>query len=324
MSTNSVITVAEQLKTASADSCLASTIAVFKRSPSDLLMFVGGSVAVGLGLYLLVAFWFHQRYYKKRAAAPLPGAWKCQPQRFPSPRMWSTDLWLGITNITLGSVLSGFLSYWIYASGKTRMYMNLREHSLFEALAATFLYFVITDGIIYWAHRIYHRPTLFRLIHRWHHRNTTPTAFTAFSLHPIEFMTYQSVMLLPLLFLPLPILGVIFVLLLSHVESLVQHSGVRLFPWLPWMPSTYFHDDHHRYFHVNYAQHLVLWDRIFQSLRRHGRRYGAEVFGGRGAPISAHTAQSEIDEMNPFVDYSRKARHNVPEAAPRTAHVVSR
>ena len=106
------------------------------------------------------------------------------------------------------------------------------------SVVGTVLYFLITDVVIYWAHRIFHRPALFRLIHRWHHRNTVPTAFTAFSLHPVEFLTYQSIMLLPLIFVPLPAIGVIIVLLSSHIESLIQHSGVRIFPVIPWMPST--------------------------------------------------------------------------------------
>ena len=160
--------------------------------------FVVGSVVTGLGLYLLVSLYFQLRYYRARRATSQD--WKCQPQRFPTPRMWSIDLWLGITNITLGSVLSGFLAYWIYASGHSRIYISLRGHSILEVLAGTVLYFLITDVVIYWAHRIFHRPALFRLIHRWHHRNTVPTAFTAFSLHPVEFLTYQSIMLVPLVY----------------------------------------------------------------------------------------------------------------------------
>lgn len=273
---------------------------LFSQDPKTLIMFVGGSVVNGLGLYLLIAAFFQYWYYRRRGKAEAAD-WKCQPQRFPSPKMWRTDLWLGVVNITFGSVLSGFLAYWIFASGQSRMYLGLRGHSLLEAVVATLLYFVISDGVIYWAHRLYHRPLLFKLIHRYHHRNTTPTAFTAFALHPVEFLTYQSVMLVPLIFLPLPCEGVIAVLLLSHIESLIQHSGVRLFPWLPWMPATFFHDDHHRYFHVNYGQHLTLWDRIFDSLRRHGRRYGVEVFGGQGASLGS-------GQPAPFIDYGRAAK----------------
>ena len=277
--------------------------------PVAALGFVAGSVVFGVGLYLVIAAYFHYRYYRQGRGKSAD--WKCQPQRFPSPRMWNIDLRLGLFNITLGSVMSGFLAYWIYASGQSRIYISLRGHGVVELIGSTLLYFLIGDVVIYWAHRIYHRPALFRLIHRFHHRNPTPTAFTAFSMHPVEFLTYQSIMLVPLIWLPLPAVGVIAVLLSSHIESLLQHSGVRIFPWLPWMPSTFFHDDHHRYFHANYGNHLTLWDRLYGTLRRHGRRYGVEVFGGHGAPLggSAH-------EPPRFVDYRRRDAFSADKIVP--------
>ena len=282
--------------------------------PVAALGFVGGSVAVGVGLYLFVAAYFHYRYYRHGRADS--HEWKCQPQRFPTARMATTDLRVGVFNITLGSVLSGLLAYWIYASGHSRIYLSLREHSILEVVGGTLLYFLIGDVVIYWAHRLYHRPALFRRIHRWHHKNPTPTALTAFSMHPVEFLTYQSIMLVPLIWLPLPAIGVILVLLSSHLESLLQHSGVRVFPWLPWMPSTFFHDDHHRYFHANYGNHLTVWDRLYGTLRRHGRRYGVEVFGGQGAPIggSAH-------EPPRFVDYRSREAFSAEKIVPASSTV---
>src|SRR5262249_15423128 len=119
----------------------------------------------------------------------------------------------------------------------------------------------------------------------------------------VEFLTYQSVMLIPLLFVPVNAIAVIVILISAQVEALIQHSGVRVAPWIPWMPSTYFHDDHHRFFHVNYGQHLVLWDRLYGTLRRYGRRYGVEVFGGHGAPLAADARR----RPSHFVDYGRRA-----------------
>jgi lathosterol oxidase len=284
-------------------------------SPS-IFSFVAGSVATGVGLYLLVSILLERRYYRQQRENAQD--WKCQPQRFPSARMWQIDLWLGIANITLGSVLSGCLAYYIYTNPDSRLYISPRGHSPLGIVGGLLLYYLVTDWVIYWAHRLYHRPALFRLIHRFHHRNTVPTAFTAFSMHPIEFLTYQSIMLLPLLWLPLNTIGVIAILLSAHVESLVQHSGVRLAGYLPWMPCTYFHDDHHRFFHVNYGQHLTLWDRLHGSLRRYGRRYGIEVFGGRGAAISpgagGPTAASD-SLAGRFVDYSRLSAARVEQVA---------
>lgn len=270
---------------------------------TKLLTFVVGSIGVGVGLYLLIAYWFHVRYYRDRRDEA--ESWKCQPQRFPTPRMQRIDLWLGIANIGGASFLSGFLAYWLATSTHSRIYISPAGHSPFEVVGGILLYYLATDVVIYWAHRLYHRPQLFRWIHRYHHRNTTPTAFTAFSMHPVEFLTYQGIALVPLIFFPLNAIGVILVLLSSHIEALIQHSGVRVNTSIPWMPSTFFHDDHHRYFHCNYGQHLTLWDRVFGSLRRHGRRYGAEVFGSEGAPLG------KTAEPVRFVDYRQGAAHTI-------------
>ena len=54
------------------------------------LGFVAGSVVTGLGLYLLLASFFQYRYYRKQRETS--DSWKCQPQRFPTPRMWNIDL----------------------------------------------------------------------------------------------------------------------------------------------------------------------------------------------------------------------------------------
>jgi lathosterol oxidase len=45
-----------------------------------------------------------------------------------------------------------------------------------------------------------------------------------------------------------------------------------------------YHDDHHLHFHVNFGQHLSFWDRFHNTHRRVGRRYGVDVFGGKGEP----------------------------------------
>ena len=67
---------------------------------------------------------------------------------------------------------------------------------------------------------------------------------------------------------------------------------------LPWQGPSMFHDDHHVHFHCNFGQCFVLWDRLHGTLRRAGRRYGVDVFGGKGAP-----AVGGAGEGHEFVRY---------------------
>lgn len=265
------------------------------------LMFVGAAIAGGLGMYFGIAGAFHLLYYRGRRERAVE--WKCQPKRWLSPKQSRQQLVLGTGNMLAASIASGFFSAYLAFGGRSAVYFDWHEHGLLYAALGTVLYFLLTDAGLYWAHRTFHRPLLFRYIHRVHHRYTSPNAFTAMAMHPIELATYQSVMLLPLFVLPVHVAGLIFVLVYQNYVALVDHSGIDFHSWLPWQPPTRFHDDHHVYFHVNYGQNMGLWDRIFGTYRREGRVYGASVFGGRGAPASGVAA----DAPARYVDYSRKA-----------------
>jgi Delta7-sterol 5-desaturase len=264
------------------------------------LMYVGWAIAGGLGMYFGIAGAFELIYY--RARRERAAEWKCQPRRFLSPKMSRQQLVLGTANMLGASIASGFFCAYLAGGGKSAVYFDLQAHGLLYAVAGTVLYFLLTDAGLYWAHRTFHRPFLFRHIHRWHHRYTAPSAFTAMAMHPLELATYQSVMLLPLFVLPVHVGGLILVLVYQNYVALVDHSGIDLHSWLPWQPPTRFHDDHHVHFHVNYGQNMGLWDRIFGTYRRENRVYGVEVFGGRGAPTDGAAA----GEPARYYDYSRK------------------
>jgi lathosterol oxidase len=247
--------------------------------------FVVVAVAGGLGMQLAIAGFFEWFYYRRRRDRA--EAWKCQPRRFAPARVKRRDVLLGAANMVAASVVSGFLAHAIATDNPTQVYFRSAGHGIVFGTALTLAYFALTDGALYWAHRLLHRPALFRAIHRWHHRNTTPTAFTASSMHPVEFAIYQGVVLAPLFFMPVPVEGLVFVLVYQNFVALVDHSGVKLKSHLPWQPPPRFHDDHHVYFHVNYGQTLGMWDRMFGTWRREGRVYGEHVFGGKGAPVSS-------------------------------------
>ena len=270
--------------------------------------FIAVALAGGLGMYFGVGGAFEWLYYRRqrdRAAE-----WKLQPRRWAPPRVRRRDLVLGTANLTVASVLSGVLAHAIAHHNPTTVYLPGAGHGLPFSIAATVAYFLLTDGGLYWAHRLLHRPALFRLIHRHHHKNTTPTAFTSAATHPVEFFTYQGVVAAPLFFLPIPVAGLIVVLVYQNLVALVDHSGVALRSHVPWQPPPRFHDDHHVHFHVNYGQTLGVWDRVFGTWRREGRVYGEHVFGGRGAPAaSASAAASAAAAASASAPASARARY---------------
>ena len=41
----------------------------------------------------------------------------------------------------------------------------------------------------------------------------------------------------------------------------------------PWQTTTFFHDDHHLYFHCNYGQHVWWWDSILNTTHKTKKKY---------------------------------------------------
>src|SRR6185437_11778687 len=178
------------------------------------LMYVGMSIAGGLGMYWGISGAFQLLYY--RARRERAAEWKCQPRRFLAPKMARQQLLLGTANVLWASVASGLLAAYLAGGGRSGVYFDLREHGLVSSVLLTVLYFLVTDAALYWAHRTLHRPRLFRLIHRHHHRYTSPTAFTSMAMHPLELLTYQSLMVLPAFVLPVHVVGLVALLVYQN------------------------------------------------------------------------------------------------------------
>src|SRR5262245_58429292 len=151
--------------------------------------FVAVALAGGLGMYFGIGGLLHILYYRRRRDRPED--WKCQPHRWPNRRARRAELLLGTANMTAASVASGLLAAYLAGGGRSALYFDLHRHGLAFSIATTLVYFLVTDGALYWAHRALHHRALFRHIHRVHHRWTCPTAFTAAAMHPVEFALYQ-------------------------------------------------------------------------------------------------------------------------------------
>jgi lathosterol oxidase len=271
--------------------------------------FVAVAVAGGLGMYFGIGALFEWRYYRRRDRAE---TWKLQPRRWPSPRARRGEILLGAANMTAASIASGLFAAYVAGGGASAIYFDLRTHGLPFSIATTIAYFVLTDGVLYGAHRLLHRKALFRAIHRVHHKWTSPTPFTAMAMHPVEFALYQAIMIAPLFVLPIHVVGLVIVLVYQNTIALLDHSGVALGSVLPWQPPPRFHDDHHVHFHVNYGQTLGVWDRVFGTWRRAGRVYGEHVFGGKGAALGPETAPRLVDYSTPRADGVVSAKEAAP------------
>lgn len=247
---------------------------------ASLLGFIGGSVLASLVLYFgLAGGLYYARYVRRRGDA---ATWKLQPTRWLSPAIHRHAIALGTFNLVMASVISGVVAWLIFRRGYGSLYFDLRTHGVVFSLSTALAVFVVTDAGAYFAHRAYHQKALFSAVHRWHHRYGAPTPFTVTAMHPVEFLTYQAIFVLPAFVVPMHVVAYYGLLLYIFYYNTLDHSGIKHRSWWPWQPPSLFHDDHHKHFHCNFGQSSLVWDRLFGTLRRRDRRYGEHVFGGRG------------------------------------------
>ena len=246
-----------------------------------LAICIVSSALAGVAVYHAVAGYYYYRYYVRRRHEP--ETWKCQPDRFLSPKMHRTAVLVSTGNLALVGSITGVLVYGMVTGVfETPLYTDVAEYGWPYTIAMTVVLFVMVDFLNFCAHRLLHTKALYRRIHRFHHRFVATSPYVTTAMHPVEMLAQQVASFLPLLLIPFHVGSAIAVLLYILVYDIAHHSGVRLTSVLPWQPPSQYHDDHHALFHVNFGQHILLWDRLFGTLRRQHRRYGQDVFGGRG------------------------------------------
>lgn len=260
---------------------------------------VAGGSFVGVAVFHAVAGYFHYRYYVRRRGEA--DDWKLQPDRYLTPAQQRLAIRMSTCNLAMNGSLTGVLVYGAVSGAfTTPIYTDIEEYGWAYTLSMTVVLFVLTDYITYWMHRMLHTKFFFRRWHRQHHRFVATTPYVTAALHPAESLLVQVVTFAPLFLIPFHAVSAVAVYLYTLIYNVVSHVGARQRSILPWQPPTAFHDDHHAHVHVNYGQHVMIWDRLHGTLRRQNRRYGADVFGGRGLSENDAAQQSGLD---PLVKY---------------------
>jgi lathosterol oxidase len=245
-------------------------------------VFVLASVAVSFATFWGVGGLVHHAFYVRRHEAA--SEWKLQPARWLSARLARQAFWLGSANMLLGSVIGGLFAWRVAQGGFSLLYFEPAKYGLLYLPVSGVLLFFAIDAGLYYSHRALHGRFLFRHVHRWHHRYTAPIVFTTTAVHPLEFLTFEVFLILPAFVIPTHVAVYVAVVAYTYLIGMIDHSGVRVRWKLPLHENNRFHDDHHVYFHCNYAHHTMLFDRLHGTVRRTDRRYGVDAFGGHGAP----------------------------------------
>ena len=243
-------------------------------------VWIGIAVGVGLLVFHSVAGFYHVKYYVLRADDP--GNWKCQPNRWLPARLQRKAVLLSTYNLVVAGALTGVFLYALDRGMWSPIYYDVADYGWTYTLLSTAVLFVMVDAVAYYVHRALHGKFLYRKFHRTHHTYVATTPYVTAAIHPAVFLTLQVTTFAPILVIPFHAGSIIVVFLYVLIFNIIDHSGVSLPSRIPWQAPSNYHDDHHAHFHVNFGQHLMIWDRLHGTLRQEGRTYGVDVFGGRG------------------------------------------
>lgn len=241
-----------------------------------LMSFVGVNVLyVGIGG--AVHWWF---YVKNRDRAQ---SWKIQPDKFLSKKLDREAMWLGIFNMNLAALVFGVIGWGLFEHGWTQLYFDPSEYSWQYTLLSVFLCWLFIEAHAYYLHAGGHLwQGFYKNIHSVHHRYSAPTFWTISAMHPLEWVLHSSYIMLPAFVFPMHIGVYGAVVGMTFVLGYWDHCGIK-YPRIPLHGSNKFHDDHHKYFHVNFGFTCSLFDKIHNTVRRDGHHYNEQTFnGGQG------------------------------------------
>lgn len=248
-----------------------------------------------LGLGGAVHYYY---YYLKRDQDHI---WKMQPGRYLSKRLARHAALLGTFNMTLAGAILGFIGWGILEQGWSQIYYDINEYSYGWAALSVFLAFLLIEALAYYIHAAIHTPFLYKHIHQIHHYYSTPTFFTISAMHPLEWIIHASYVIAPAFLFPMHWALYLGVMLTTFFYGFWDHAGIKLGFNLPLHGSNKFHDDHHKYFHVNFGFLTPIFDRIHDTVRREGHHYTELTFTGGKGKVNLDKLGDKA--IGPWVDY---------------------
>ena len=196
---------------------------------------------------------------------------KIQPKGF----KWITfrnEAIYGALNVAISGTIIGFSTKWLTDSGFISFHSGLAAWWVIALEYA--LYFFLFDTWFYWLHRWMHNEPFYTKIHKLHHKSTSPNLLTTISVNPLE--SFINGGFVPLFLCVFTVHDATMALIAptNIIMGLYVHSGYELFPrwwnksWATkWFITATFHDQHHKYFTINFGGYTTIWDRLCGTMR---------------------------------------------------------
>ncbi|KAF7552882.1 hypothetical protein G7Z17_g4061 [Cylindrodendrum hubeiense] len=151
--------------------------------------------------------------------------------------------------------------------GGSLLYTNFDDYGWGWVVVSTLLYMLFNDIGIYWIHRLEHHPSIYKYVHKPHHKWIIPTPWAAIAFHPVDGYVqslpyHVFVFICPMqkyLYMVLFVMVQIWTILIHDGDMITGH-------WLEkFINSPAHHTLHHMYFTCNYGQYFTWADTYWDS-----------------------------------------------------------
>lgn len=170
---------------------------------------------------------------------------------------------LGFWNVVGNAALGTPFQYWIF-HGRGKVYWHVSDRGWGYYVLSFFVFLLVTEFLVYWAHRILHQRWLYKHLHLYHHLYRRPTPWVSMAFHPIDSWLQALPYYLCALFMPVHISIYAGMFVFVMLWTFFIHDRVS-FVRLPIVHYTAHHTIHHAYNKFNFGQFLTIFDRVFGS-----------------------------------------------------------
>lgn len=195
-------------------------------------------------------------------------------QKFPQNKDYIRELFYSIVTMSIFSLIVVVLNSPPIAEQTTR-YQSIETYGWAYYFCVFPVLFIMHDLYFYIMHRIMHHPALFKYIHLVHHKSTNPSPWAAYAFHPLEAIIEQGIVIIFYFTLPIHITHLAIFFLFSIIYNVYGHLGYELYPKGfnrtkigKWINTSINHNQHHQYFKGNYGLYTLIWDRLFDTIRK--------------------------------------------------------
>lgn len=158
--------------------------------------------------------------------------------------------------------------FWAEVQGYSKLYDSLSDEPMPYYNWLQFpLFLIFTDFCIYFIHRGLHHPSIYKYLHKAHHKWIMPTPYAAVAFHPVDgFMQSLPYHVFPFIF-PLQKFAYLGLFVFVQLWTVFIHDGEYVANGTV-LNGAACHTMHHLYFNFNYGQYTTLWDRLCGSYRK--------------------------------------------------------